>query len=112
MPNPSRRENEDRRGPEPIAEILSRLFVAKGWGRKQDRLHLEKAWVEAVGQERAAQTRVGTLRRGILEITVGNGPLMQELASFHKKRLLEELRKLLPSVKLNDLRFRAGVIDH
>jgi hypothetical protein len=37
--------------PEPIKEVLARLFTARGWGRRQDRLHLERAWAEAVGSD-------------------------------------------------------------
>ena len=105
------RRDTPERGPENIAEILSRLFTARGWGRRQDRLHLEKAWEEAAGQEFAAQTRVGALRRGVLEVTVGNAVLLQELAHFHKRRLLEQLRIRLPSTAITDLRFRAGVME-
>jgi len=38
------------KGPEKIGDILSKLFVAKGWGRKQERLKLEKSWAEAAGE--------------------------------------------------------------
>ncbi len=98
-------------GPEKLGEILSRLFTARGWGRRQDRLHLEKAWEEAAGKEYAAQTRVAVLRRGVLEVTVGNAVLLQELSHFHKRRLLEQLRLRLPSTPITDLRFRAGVVE-
>lgn len=99
------------RGPENLGDILGRLFTARGWGRRQGRLHLEKAWADAVGTEHAAQTRVSMLRRGILEVVVGNAVLLQELAHFHKRRLLEQLRRQLPTTPLTDLRFRAGVIE-
>ena len=99
------------RGPEPIGEVLARLFTARGWGRRQDRLHLERAWAEAAGPEYATQTRVAGLRRNVLEVLVGNAVLLQELAHFHKRRLLEALRGKLPGTPLTDLRFRAGVID-
>jgi predicted nucleic acid-binding Zn ribbon protein len=105
-----RREIPER-GPEGLAEILSRLFTARGWGRRQGRLHLEKAWEEVAGEELAAQTRVGALRRGVLEVTVANAVLLQELTHFHKRRLLEQLRLKLPSTPITDLRFRAGVIE-
>jgi predicted nucleic acid-binding Zn ribbon protein len=105
-----RRDVPDK-GPEKLGEILSRLFTARGWGRRQGRLHLEKAWVEAVGPEHAAQTRVGNLRRGVLEVVVANAVLLQELAHFHKRRLLEQLRRRLPGTPLTDLRFRAGVLE-
>jgi predicted nucleic acid-binding Zn ribbon protein len=105
-----RRDVPDK-GPEKLGEILSRLFTARGWGRRQGRLHLEKAWAEAVGPEHAAQTRVGNLRRGVLEVIVANAVLLQELAHFHKRRLLEQLRRRLPGTPLTDLRFRAGVLE-
>ncbi len=100
------------KGPEPIGEILSRLFAARGWGRRQDRLHLEEAWAAVAGPELARQTRAGALRRGVLEILVGNAVLLQELAHYQKRRLLEQLRDRLPGTRLTDLRFRAGNVDN
>jgi hypothetical protein len=47
----------------------------------------------------------------VLEVVVDNAVLLQELAHFHKRRLLEELRRRLPGTPLTDLRFRAGVLD-
>jgi len=105
-----RRQPPAEKGPELLGEVLSRLFVARGWGRRQERLRLEQAWAVAMGPERAQQTRVGSFRRGVLEIEVGNAPLLQELAHFHKRRLLEEVRRRLVGVTVTDLRFRAGVI--
>jgi hypothetical protein len=95
-------------GPETLKEILSRLFTARGWGRRQGRLHLEKAWTAAMGAESAGQTRVAGLRRGVLEVEVNNGILLQELAQFHKRRLLEALRSSLVGTTITDLRFKAG----
>lgn len=100
----------DTRGPESVGEILSRLFAARGWGRRQAQLRLEQAWEEAAGPEYASQTRVAGLRRGVLEVQVGNAVVMQELAHFQKRRLLEKLRQRLPGTTLTDLRFRAGAI--
>ncbi len=102
----------NEKGPELLGEVLSRLFTARGWGRRQDRLRLEQAWSEALvacGRS-AARTRVGTLRRGVLEVPVADGILLQELAGFCKRPLLEQLRQRLPGVTVNDLRFRAGVL--
>jgi predicted nucleic acid-binding Zn ribbon protein len=107
----SRREHSGvPRGPEPVGEILSRLFAARGWGRRQERLRLEEAWSEAAGPEIARHTRAGALRRGVLEIMVDSAVLLQELAHFQKRRLLEQLRRRLPSTTIADLRFRAGVV--
>jgi hypothetical protein len=101
------------RGPERLGDILSRLFTARGWGRHQDRLRLEQGWSEAVAACGLTdqQTRPGALRRGILEVLVGNAVLLQELAHFHKRRLLEQLRRRLPGITITDLRFRASVMN-
>ena len=40
--------------------------------------------------------------------TVANAVLLQELVHFHKRRLLEQVRRRLPGTTLTDLRFRAG----
>ena len=99
------------KGPELLGEVLSRLFAARGWGRRQDRLRLEQAWEQAAGPDHAAHTRVNGLRRGVLEVVVGNAVLLQELAHYHKRRLLEGLRRQLPGLTITDLRFRAGVVN-
>ena len=97
-------------GPENLGEILAALFTARGWGRRQERLAWKKPGPRPSGRSIAAQTRVGGLRRGVLEVVVANAALMQELAHFHKRRLLEQLRRRLPGTPLTDLRFRAGVV--
>ena len=99
------------KGPELLGEILSRLFTARGWGRRQDRLRLEQAWADAITncRLRAGCTRVGGLRRGVLEVLVENTVLLQELAHFHKRRLLEQMRGNLAGTIINDLRFRVGI---
>src|SRR5687767_10344269 len=98
-------------GPERLGEILSRLFVARGWGRRQGRLHLEQAWAESVGPQHAKYTRVSGIRRGVLEVEVANSVLLQELAHYHKRKLLEQVRQRLPGTTVKDLRFRAGSWD-
>jgi predicted nucleic acid-binding Zn ribbon protein len=105
MIQPRKSENT---GPEPIGEILGRLFAARGWGRRQGRLQLEEAWREAAGPKAAEHTRVAGVRRGIMEVLVDNAVLMQELAGFRKRKLLEALRGRLTNVTLHDLKFKAG----
>lgn len=101
--------SESNRGPENIAEILSRLFTSRGWGRKNDRLRLETAWTEAAGEQLFKDTRVMGMKRGVMEVEVRSAVLLQELTQFHKRGLLGKLRKSLPGVTLTDIRFRAGV---
>ncbi|NBO91658.1 MAG: DUF721 domain-containing protein [Planctomycetia bacterium] len=98
-------------GPESLGDILGALFAARGWGRRQERLQLEKAWDAAAGESYAGKTRAGALRRGVLEVHTVNAVLMQELNSFHKRRLLAELKRRLPNTPISDLRFKAGLPD-
>jgi Dna[CI] antecedent DciA-like protein len=95
-------------GPEPLREILARLITARGWGQRQARLHLERAWTTAMGGENETGTRILGLRRGVFEVEVNNAVLLQELASFQKRKLLAKLRECLPNHTVNDLRFKAG----
>lgn len=97
--------------PEPIKEILSRLFTARGWGRRQGRLHLERAWSDAVGLEYEEQTRVLGLKRGIFEVEVASAVLVQELTHYHRRRLLQALRAKLPGQTVKELRFKVGTFD-
>ena len=107
-----RRKSPGEKGPELLGEVLSRLFTARGWGRRQDRLRLEQAWADAMTacELPPEHTRVNGLRRGVLEVLVDNAVLLQELAHFHKRKLLEAARGKLAGTTINDLRFRAGVV--
>ncbi len=98
------------KGPEPLKDVIAQLFVSRGWGRTSERKRLEDAWAKAAGEIVAGQSRVLAIKRGVLEIEIRGGVLLQELSSFHKRKLLEAMKTLLPGQALKDLRFRsAGV---
>lgn len=99
----------EKAGPERLGEVLSHLFLARGWGRRLERLQLELAWAEASGPAIAAATRLGSMRRGVMEVIVGNAALLQELAHFQKRSLLEAFQART-TAKVVDLRFRIGVV--
>jgi hypothetical protein len=94
--------------PERIKEILARLFTARGWGRRQARLHLERAWTAIVPATYEPHTRVLGLRRGILEVEVDSAVLVQELTHYHRRRLLQALLDKLPGQAIKELRFKVG----
>ncbi len=96
------------KGPEPLKEILAQLFTSRGWGRRAARQQLENAWAEAVGVQHQSHTRVTQIRRGILEVEVDSAILLQELASFQKRGLLEKMKKAVPNQGIKDLRFKSG----
>ena len=100
-----------RRGPKPLSEILGDLFAARGYGRLRAVGELEDAWNAAVGEPGCRQTRVGGVRRGVLNVTVAHPALLEELAAFRKPALLAALRRDAPGTPIHDIRFRVGPID-
>jgi len=85
-------------------------MAQRGYGRVHSSAAYDEAWGEAAGPLAAQYTRVGSLRRGTLEVIVGNSTLVQEL-TFQRPTLLKNLTQLLPDQGIKNLRFRVGVID-
>ena len=99
-----------RRGPKAVSEILAELFAAKGLARLGAARALEDAWNAAVGEPRCRQTKLGEVRRGVLNVTVAHSALLEELAAFEKPRLLKALRENVPDLSVLDIRFRVGSV--
>jgi predicted nucleic acid-binding Zn ribbon protein len=97
-------------GPKAIGDVLSELMARRGYARVQGAAIYDTAWREAAGPLAGKYTRVGLLRRGMLEIVVANSTLVQELG-FRKQGLLKSLAELLPDEGIEGLRFRVGNIE-
>ena len=103
--------NQGRHGPRELSDILGELFTVRGYGRLRARQELEDAWNVAVGEPDCRQTRLGEVRRGVLNVTVAHSTLLEELAAFRKPRLLAALRSGAPATTIHDIRFRVGAVD-
>jgi predicted nucleic acid-binding Zn ribbon protein len=99
-----------RRGPQRIGNVISQVLARRGYAQVQTSQQLATAWFEAAGPLAADTTRVGSCRRGTLEIVVANSAVMQEL-NFHKQELINQLIARVPGHKIRALRFRAGPIE-
>jgi predicted nucleic acid-binding Zn ribbon protein len=108
------RDREQRRfharKPKKIGDVLAQVITARGYGRVQSIEHLAAAWQTAAGETLASSSRLGQLKRGVLEVTVNNSTVVQEL-TFQKQQILTTLRSELPDTKIRDLRFRVGAIN-
>src|SRR5258708_39397844 len=100
--------SRNKRGRSPLSDILGGLFAARGFGRLRALKELEDAWNAVVGEPGCRQTRLGEVRRGILNVTVAHPALLEELAAFHKPKLLAALRQNAPGTVVHDIRFRVG----
>jgi predicted nucleic acid-binding Zn ribbon protein len=101
----------NRHGPKPVADILSELFAARGFSRLRALKELEDVWNEAVGEPGCRQTKIGEVRRGILNVTVAHSALLEELRAFQKPTLLAILRENVSGATIHDIRFRLGPVD-
>jgi predicted nucleic acid-binding Zn ribbon protein len=96
--------------PKPMGDVMSQLLARRGYAQVQTAASCEAAWRTAVGDKLAAQTRPGNIRRGVLEVLVGNSSVLQELA-FLKSKVIKQLAQLAPDQKIRDVRFRVGPIE-
>lgn len=87
--------------------MLAQLITARGYGRIQANAQLAEVWKAAVGTALAPHTRPFRLRRGVLEISVSNSTVIQEL-NFEKQRILADLQARSANLGIRDLRFRIG----
>lgn len=101
----------NRRGPKPVSDILGDLFATRGFARLRAQKELEDAWKAAVGEPASRLTRLGEVRRGVLNVTVAHSTLLEELAAFQKPALLAALRRDAPGTLIHDIRFRVGTVE-
>jgi len=96
----------NRQGVQPIADILRELVARRGFSRLRSQEQLEEVWSAVIGQPGCHYTRVGPMRRGVLEVLVANSVLLQELAGFQKHTLLAKLQEKLGPKAVRDIQFR------
>lgn len=110
----ARREREQRRHharrPKKIKDVLAQLITARGYGRIQADADFATAWRAAAGDTFALYTLPGRLKRGVLDVTVTNSIVIQEL-TFNKQQILADLQKQLPDARIRDVKFRIGTIN-
>jgi hypothetical protein len=109
----ARREREARRQyarrPKKIADVVAQLVAKRGYGRIEADGELAAAWRNAAGEQLAAASRPGKIRRGQLEVWVANSTILQEF-TFQKQRIVAELARLMPTANIRGLRLRVGQI--
>jgi predicted nucleic acid-binding Zn ribbon protein len=96
--------------PKAVGDVLAELMARRGYARQQAAADYSAAWRQAAGELIAAHTRVGSVRRGALEVIVANSVLLQEL-TFQKPNILSQLGRLLPQERIGNLRLRVGPIE-
>lgn len=93
-------------GPQHLSRALSELISRRGYARVGGSAQLQTIWRETAGPSIAGQTKAIAIRRGVLQVLVAHAPLLSELASFHKRSLLEKLQTDHADLRIRDLKFK------
>lgn len=88
-----------------IGSLVNQLMSRRGYAQAGATDQLQATLNSAVGKELAATTRVGKVRRGVLQVYAADSVTLQEL-NFQKRTILKRIQKELPHAKISDLRFR------
>ena len=104
----ARRQYHQKR-PQRIADTLSTLMARRGYAQVEAATQRDEAWKAAVGTQMAPYSRLGNIRRGVVEVTVCNSAVLQEL-TFRKTELIKKIATALPDQKIRDMRFRIGTL--
>ena len=92
-----------------LSDVLAEVIHRRGYARVLGNQSVRDAWTRAVGENLANRTEVGNVRRGMLQVTVANSVVMQEL-TFQKSIILSTLKELAPHAKIRNVRFRIGAV--
>jgi predicted nucleic acid-binding Zn ribbon protein len=100
------------RRPKRVGDVVAAVIAQQGYAAVQGSHALSTAWevvaAKVLGEVSIAkQTSVAAMKRGVLEVTVANHIVMQEV-NFHRPQLLTAVQTALPDAKIASLRFKVG----
>lgn len=82
-------------------------MARKGFAQQESKNDLSEVWNTLVGESLNKKTRVGLLKRNVLEVYVSSSAVNQQL-TFQKSQLVKQLQKQLPKENIKDIRFKIG----
>jgi predicted nucleic acid-binding Zn ribbon protein len=96
----------ERKGARPLSEAISAFLKEIGYRKSPVLSELAEAWQETVGPEVSAHARLAGWKRGVLFVEVDSAAWLQELSSFYKDEILENIRAKLSRIHVADLKFK------
>lgn len=100
----ARRQYHAKR-PRRIADLLNTLMARRGYCELEASGERDEAWKAVLGPPMSAYSRIGVIRRGVVEVSVSHSAALQEL-TFRKAELIRKISAALPDQKIHDMRFR------
>ena len=96
--------------PKKASSFVNRLLSQRGIAQEQSHGEIRSNWDEVVGPKWNQLSLANGMSRGVLQVTVANSIVNQQL-EFQKKKLLQSMQKRLPDITLKDIRFRVGNVN-
>lgn len=106
MPPRSQKSPASAHDPAALGDVLSQLFATRGYGRIQGDRQVREIWQSVVGRETGEQTRVTSVKNGVLNVGVASSTLLSELAGFRKSEILARLKSEHADLRIRDIKFR------
>ena len=100
-----------RREPRVVSDLMAGALKDLGVPSMRVTQKLQRAWEACAEESWVGRTRLRRLEGGVLDVGVSSAALRDELANFHKDRLLAVLRTALPDVPLIGMRFVTDPAD-
>jgi predicted nucleic acid-binding Zn ribbon protein len=94
----------------PLSGVLQQVLRQYGLEHKFLEHRMTEAWEEVVGKTIAAHTLPETVRFKKLILRVDSSVWMQQL-TFYKKEMIQKINESFPTLKIEEIHFRVGVID-
>ncbi|MEM7476450.1 MAG: DUF721 domain-containing protein [Planctomycetota bacterium] len=90
-----------------MGTVVRRLMTQRGYGQTELNEALHAYWEQCAGPQLAGVTKPGKISRGVLIVHAANSAALQEL-TFEKRRILRELEKCAPELKIKDIKAKVG----
>ena len=91
--------------PTQLGRLLKSIVRRKGIAEESAHQKLNDIWKKTAGDRVAARSHVRRLRAGILEISVTNGAILEELTCYLQHELLPLVQELHPNPEIKSLKF-------
>lgn len=85
---------------------LAQLLKSTGLAARLESRPLFEAYRKAVGDGVAGRAKAVRFKDGILDVAVSSSSLLHDLRHFQAPRILEALRREVPSTPIAQIRFR------
>ena len=89
-----------------FSHALSQLIVMKGLARVRSESQVQDIWNRVCDPDAARQTRAMGIKNGVLHVGVSNSALLGELVAFHRERLLADLNRAAPQLRIQEIKFK------